>query len=227
MNMSSDTVSKIRDCNRKKRIFFFGDFWPEINHYLSSRQSHVWIIAEQKCQPLSAQTILKCRDFPVCARVSVCVCVVFYDQIRIDQKWHCANLLVLNILAESSFSCSEALGGQGLMLPFETCRKHTNTHMSTKQKDRGRGEKEITMRFSASQSSPPTKLSESLGHADLSGLHQLASDWAIQIDWAWQEGTSRAELGQHDKDNAWSQMAALIIICLTPPQQNPFKAERH
>lgn len=85
----------------------------------------------------------------------VCVCVVFYDQIRIDQKWHCADLLVLNILAESSFSCSEALGGQGLMLPFETCRKHTNTHMSTKQKDRGRGEKEITMRFSASQSSPP------------------------------------------------------------------------
>lgn len=159
--------------------------------------------------------------------VSVCVCVVFYDQIRIDQKWHCADLLVLNILAESSFSCSEALGGQGLMLPFETCRKHTNTHMSTKQKDRGRGEKEITMRFSASQSSPPTKLSESLGHADLSSLHQLASDWAIQIDWAWQEGTSRAELGQHDKDNAWSQMAALIIICLTPPQQNPFKAERH
>lgn len=155
MNVSSDTVSKMRDCNRKKRIFFFWWFltWNQPLPFFASKSC-----VDHSGTEMSATISTNHFKMPRFPCVCVCLCVVFYDQIRIDQKWHCANLLVLNILAESSFSCSEALGGQGLMLPFETCRKHTNTHMSTKQKDRGRGEKEITMRFSASQSSPPHRV---------------------------------------------------------------------
>lgn len=67
-----------------------------------------------------------------------------YGQMRTDQKWHWADLLVLNILAASSLSCSEAPGGGGLMLTFKNLqeghtRANTNTHTHTKQKERGGG----------------------------------------------------------------------------------------
>lgn len=86
MNMSSDIVYKMRDCNRQKKKSLFLVIFDLKSTITFLHVKVVWIIAEQKCQPLSAETILKCRDFPVRACVSVCVCVVFYDQIRIDQK---------------------------------------------------------------------------------------------------------------------------------------------
>lgn len=193
MNVSSDTVSKMRDCNRKKRIFFFWWFltWNQPLPFFTSKSC-----VDHSGTEMSAT--ISTNHFKMPRFPCVCVCVVFYDQIRIDQKWHCADLLVLNILAESSFSCSEALGGQGLMLPFETCRKHTNTHMSTKQKDRGRGEKEIMMRFSASQSSPPPP-------SCLKALATLTS--AASISWP---PTERFKLTGHGRreqaEQNWANM---------------------
>lgn len=44
-----------------------------------------------------------------------------------------------------------------------------------------------------------------------------------QIDWAWQEAMSRAQLSQDDKDKAWMQMAVLKNDLLYLATTAPFK----
>lgn len=72
----------------------------------------------------------------------------FYEQIRIDQKWHCADLLVLNILAASSFPAQRLWEVEiwcwlfkpaGSTHAHRQARRCTHTHIQRREKKNGGG----------------------------------------------------------------------------------------
>lgn len=150
-----------------------------------------------------------------------------HERVRIDQTWHWTDLLVLNILAESSPSCSEALGGRGLMLTFQTCGKdadaHGDTHTHKERKEGMRRDGEIYFQVifcfalhSGWQRSHTKK--QKPNKSPIAVLKHSDSNWPSMAEVA-EVAMSRAKPSQCDTDVKYHSQ---LIICISFPWRTWF-----